>query len=106
MCWRAPTREMLLRPGPGQRLILRDAVLTSWEPTTLDLSRRPAAIELTVKVEAVRAVVGDDGNAQVGNLTVRCAMVLHWVLELTEIAQTPWRLAESNNPVEAILAAW
>jgi hypothetical protein len=100
----AAAREVLLRPSPGQRLVIRDAVLTSWQPTKLNLSMRPPAIELTVKIEAVRYVVGDDGNPRFGRTKDRSSMVLTWVIELTEIALTPWRLATSDNPAAAILA--
>ena len=37
----AHARTTLLRPRPGTRLVLRDAVLKSWEPTRLELARQP-----------------------------------------------------------------
>jgi hypothetical protein len=94
--------EALLRPGNGSRLIVRDAVMKSWEPTRLDLSRHPPVIELSVDLEAVRYVVGSDGTAAAGNETKAHQMVLTWALELTESAQTPWCLTRSSNPAETI----
>jgi hypothetical protein len=98
-------RAALLRPSGGTRLIVRDAVLKSWEATRLDLSRDPPAIELTLDVEAVRYVVRDNGSHVAGNRTDARGMALTWVLELTLSTRAPWRLATSNNPAEAI-AGW
>ena len=95
-------RAALLRPGPGARLIIRDAVLKSWEPTRLDLVARPPSIELTLEVEAVRYVVEDDGHAVAGNTTDTRRMALTWTLELSDSTRSPWWLATSNNPAEAI----
>lgn len=95
-------RAVLLYPGLDKRMIIRDAVLQSWEPTKLDLSRRPPAIELTLNVEAVRYAETNDGTEQTGNVIDRRQMLLAWCLELTDSARTPWRLAASNNPAEAI----
>jgi hypothetical protein len=95
-------RAALLRPARGIRLIVRDAVLRSWEPTRLDLSRQPAAIEVRLDVEAVRYVVRDDGSALAGNETDAHRMILTWMLELTDSARAPWRLITSNSPAEAI----
>ena len=95
-------RSALLQPGPGMRLVMRDAVLKSWRPTRLDLARRPPAIEVTLDVEAVRYVATDDGRDRVGNESDRRQIVLSWVLELTDTARSPWRLAASNNPAESI----
>lgn len=50
---RADARAALLRPGPGTRLTVRDAVLMSWEPTRLLRSEKPPTIEVQVDVEAV-----------------------------------------------------
>ena len=95
-------RNALLRPGRGTRLIIRDAVLKSWEATSLDLARRPPAIEVTMHVEAVRYVVRNDGTAVAGNQSDAHQMELNWVLELSDSAHDPWRLAMSNNPANAI----
>jgi hypothetical protein len=95
-------REALLRPRPGTRLVMRDAVLKSWEATRLDLARHPAAIEVTLDVEAVRYVVTGNGSHVAGNRTDARRMALTWTLELTDSARAPWRLAASNNPAEAI----
>jgi hypothetical protein len=98
----ADARAALLRPGPGRRFVMRDAVLKSWEPTRLDLSRRPPAIEVMLDVVAARYVETDDGSDRVGNQNDERLMALTWVLELTDSARAPWRLAASNNPAEAI----
>jgi len=81
---------------------MRDAVLKSWEATRLDLARHPAAIEVTLDVEAVRYVVTGNGSHVAGNRTDARRMALTWTLELTDSARAPWRLATSNNPAEAI----
>lgn len=93
---------VLLRPGPGWRLFLRDAVLTSWEPTGLQLSRRPPAIEIELRVDAVRFVATDDDDRRFGNETERRGILLTWLLELSDSATTPWRLATSTNPADEI----
>ncbi len=98
----ADARAALLRPGPRKRLVMRDGVLRSWEPTRLDLSRRPPAIEVRLDVEAVRYVVTEGGSFRVGNQTDARRMDLAWVLELTDSALHPWRLTASNSPAEAI----
>lgn len=98
----ADARAALLRPGPGKRLIMRDAVLKSWKPTRLDLSRRPPVIEVTLDVEAVRYVMTDKGRRYAGNETDVRRMALTWTPELIDSARAPWRLAISNNPAEAI----
>jgi hypothetical protein len=95
-------RAALLRPSPGTRLVMRDAVLKSWEPTKLDLSRQPPAIEVTLVVEAVRYVVTTKGRPRAGNQADARRMNLTWILELTDSEQAPWHLAISNNPAEAI----
>ena len=95
-------RTVLLRPSAGTRLIVRDVVLKSWEPTRLDLSRQPPAIAVTLDVEAIRYVVRDGGGSVAGNETDRRRMTLAWTLELTASARAPWRLAASNSPAEAI----
>jgi hypothetical protein len=95
-------RQALLRPGPGRRLIVRDAVLKSWEATRLHLAQHPPAIEVTLDDEAVRCVVRDDGIAVAGNQTGPRRMALMWILELTDSAQAPWRLATANSPAAAI----
>ena len=95
-------RAALLRPGPGARLFVRDAVLKSWEATRLDLSRQPPGIEVALDVEAVRWLVSDDGSARAGNSMDPHRMALTWTLELTGSARVPWRLATSNNPAEAV----
>jgi hypothetical protein len=95
-------REALLRPRPGTRLVVRDAVLKSWEATKLDLSLHPPAIEVTLDVEAVRYVVRGNGSHVAGNRTDARRMALTWVLELTDSERAPWRLATSNSPAEAI----
>jgi hypothetical protein len=80
----ADRREALLRPSPGTRLVVRDAVLKSWEATRLDLSRDPPAIEVTLDLEAVRCVVRDNGSPVAGNRTDARQMALTWILELTD----------------------
>ena len=98
-------RAALLRPGHGTRLIVRDAVLKSWEPTRLELAHQPPAIEVALNVEAVRYVVANDGSHRAGNQADPRQMDLAWTLERTDSAQVPWRLTRSNNPAEAI-AGW
>jgi hypothetical protein len=98
----AEARAALLRPSRGTRLVVRDAVLKSWETTGLDLSRRPPAIEVSLNVEAVRYVVSDNGSPVAGNHTDARKMELKWTLELTDSVESPWRLVTSNNPAEAI----
>ena len=101
----AKARAALLRPSARTRLMVHDAVLKSWEPTTLDLARRPPAIELKLDVEAVRYVVGNDGRYRGGNETDPRRMDLRWTLQLTDSARTPWRLAISNNPA-GVIPGW
>lgn len=93
-------RATLLGPGTRSRLVVRDAVLKSWEAKALLLSRRPPAIELALTVEAVRYAVSDDGTYWGGSEPHR--MDLSWTLELTDSAKTPWRLAISSNSAEAV----
>ena len=50
----AQARRTLLRPRHDTRLTVRDAVLKSWAPTSLELTRKPPAIEVMLDVEAVR----------------------------------------------------
>jgi hypothetical protein len=92
----------LLRPGRGYRLVVRDAVLKSWEPTKLELSRKPPAIELSIDVEAVRFITKTNGSHCAGNIKERHVMNLSWVLELTDSVRTPWRLTKSSDPAQAI----
>jgi len=101
----ANARTALLHPDGSTRLILRDAVLRSWKPTRLDLSRRPPSIEVALEVDAIRYVVTSGGSYRGGEDTGVKRMDLTWTLELTEEAQSPWRLADCNNPAEAI-AGW
>jgi hypothetical protein len=98
----ADARAALLRPRPGTRLVIRDAVLKSWSPTRLDLSQRRPAIEVTLEVDAVRYAVTDKGRHCAGNDTDVRRMVLEWTLELIDSARAPWHLAISNCPAEAI----
>jgi hypothetical protein len=106
----APLRERasaqattsLLRPLRGTRLIVRDAVLRSWEPTRLHLARKPPAIEVALDVEAVRYVVSVGGRHLAGEETAPRQIALTWILELTGPAEAPWLLASSNNPAEEI----
>lgn len=92
----------LLRPAAGRRLIIRDAVMKSWEPTRLELRERPPQIHVCVEVEAVRYLVTDEGTQCAGNSTERRQIVLIWTLELTDETRTPWRLVNSNNPAHGI----
>jgi hypothetical protein len=98
----ARARTTLLRPRRGTRLIIRDAVLKSWQPTRLDLTRKPLTIEVALDVEAVRYVITDGGSHLAGEATEPRRMGLTWVLELTGPRGIPWRLAGSNSPAEAI----
>ncbi len=95
-------RRTLLRPRQGTCLVMRDAVLKSWAPTSLELTRKPPAVVVALDVEAVRYVVTDGGAHLAGEEAEPRHMSLTWVLELTGTTQTPWRLASSNNPAEAI----
>jgi hypothetical protein len=95
-------RAALLRPSPGRRLVVRDAVMKSWQATRLDLSRRPPTVEVSLDVEAVRYVVNDAGTHVAGNRTDARPIALTWLLELAEGSAVPWRLVASNNPAEAI----
>lgn len=95
-------RTALLRPRHGTRMIVRDAVLKSWETTRLDLARDLPAVEVTLNVEAIRYVVSDNGTALAGSDTVVHEMELMWMLELTDSPQVPWHLVASNIPAEAI----
>jgi hypothetical protein len=98
----AQARRTLLRPRQGVRLIMRDAVLKSWQPTRLEMTRKPPAIEVALDVGAVRYVVTDSGSHLAGEETDPRPMGLTWILELSGSSQTPWRLASSNNPAESI----
>jgi hypothetical protein len=98
----AQARSALLRPAPGARLLMRDAILKSWEPTRVDVSQQPIVLEVNLDVEGVRYVVNDDGRRVAGNTKDPRRMNLAWTLELTDSAQTPWRLLTSNAPAEEI----
>ncbi len=98
-------REALLRPRQGQRLIVRDVVLKSWQPTKLNLAQVPPTIELDVSTEAVRYVVNDVGRPLDGNPTMAQPVPLHWMLELTDSPEHPWRLATSDVAARSI-ATW
>jgi hypothetical protein len=98
----AQARTTLLRPRHGTRLMMRDAVLKSWAPTSLALTRKPPAIEVMLNVEAVRFVVTDVGSHLAGENTESRRMRLTWVLELSGPIEAPWRLASSTNPAEEI----
>lgn len=88
----------LLYPAADRRLIIRDAVLKSWEPMRLELSQRPPTIVVNVVVEACRYVVSDDGIRRAGNDDVRREISLTWTLQLTDATDAPWRLVKSSNP--------
>jgi hypothetical protein len=92
----------LLHPSGDKRLMMRDAVLKSWEPTRLDLSRQPAAVEVALAMDAIRYVVTAGRDYLAGNADQPHHMALTWVLELADSAKAPWRLATSNNPAEQI----
>jgi hypothetical protein len=98
----AAARAALLRPDNGSRMVLRDAVLKSWEPTRLDLLRQPPAVEVTLEVEAVRYVVRGGDGAITGSVTDAHRMNLIWTFELTDSTESPWRLISSTNPAESI----
>jgi hypothetical protein len=93
---------VLLHPGPGLHMVMRDAVLKSWEATHLELARRQPAIAVNLTVEAVRYVSTDDGHERFGNDSDRRNMSLTWTLELTDTPRTPWRLAATDNPATPI----
>jgi hypothetical protein len=93
---------VLLHPGPGLHMVMRDAVLKSWEATHLELARRPPAIAVNLTVEAVRYVSTDDGHERFGNDSDRRNMSLTWTLALTDTPRTPWRLAATDNPATPI----
>jgi hypothetical protein len=95
-------RASLLHPSNDKRLIVRDAVLKSWEPTRLELPRQPPAVEVALTVDAIRYVATADGDYLAGNAEDHHSMALTWLLELADAAQTPWRLAASNNPAKDI----
>jgi hypothetical protein len=98
----AEARAALLGPSRGTRLVVRDAVLKSWETTRIDLSPHAPTIEVSLDVQAVRYVARDNGSAVAGNHTDARPVDLKWTLELTATAEFPWRLVTSNNPAEAI----
>lgn len=91
-------RVALLGSGPRPQAIVRQAVLKSWEPKALLLTRMPPEIELVLTIEAIRYVLASDGAFLGGREPRR--MELEWTLELTDSATTPWRLAASSNPVD------
>lgn len=101
----ALARTALLRPVSGVRLVVRDLVLKSWEPTRLDLKRQPPSVELTLTIEGARHVVRDTGVSVVGNSKDRRRMTLTWIIELTASAKNPWQLVWSNTPA-ASLPGW
>jgi hypothetical protein len=92
----------LLRPAPGKRLIIRDAVLKSWEPIRLELASQPPMIVVMAEIEAIRYVVTDDGAHRAGNDNEPRQIVLIWTLELTDDTRTPWRLLSTTNPAQGI----
>jgi hypothetical protein len=92
----------LLAPAADIRFILRDATLRSWEPTGLHLSRQPPAIDIQVKIDAVRFGQTNDGRRRIGNDTERREIALTWTLELTGPTSTPWRLSASTNPARTV----
>jgi hypothetical protein len=95
-------RASLLHPEGDKRLIVRDAVLKSWEPTGLALSRSPPAVDVALAVDAIRYVATAEGDYLAGNAQRSHHIALTWVLELADSAQTPWRLATSSNPAKDI----
>ncbi|HEV2361051.1 MAG TPA: hypothetical protein VGS21_05070, partial [Acidimicrobiales bacterium] len=97
---------VLLRPRRYMRLIIRDAVLKSWEPKRLVLDRRHPLVHAAITVDAVRYLVAEDGRRQAGNADDPHQMTLIWTLELTDSQETPWRLVASSNPAELIPGAW
>jgi hypothetical protein len=92
----------LLQPGPGKRMVIRDATLTSWEPVRLELSEQPPMIVTRVEIKAERYVVTDDGAHRAGNDNERRDIILIWKLELTDNNRAPWRLVSSSNPAQGI----
>jgi hypothetical protein len=94
--------KTLLEPGAGKRLVVRDAVLRSWEPMQLELARRPPAIAVALTVDAIRFVTTTGGRYVAGRADEPRPMALTWALELTDTAQKPWHLVESNSPADAI----
>jgi hypothetical protein len=93
---------VLLRPGPGMRMVIRDATLKSWEPIRLELSSQPPLIVVSVEIEAVRYLVADDGTPRSGNDHEPRQIVLIWTLELTDAIRSPWRLRSSTNPAHGL----
>ena len=98
----AGARDALLRPGPHARLLVRDAVLVSWEPIRLRLVDHPPSVDIALDVRAVRFVVDDQGSRVAGNAGEPHDMALNWVLELTDLPAIPWRLTRSSSPAMAV----
>jgi len=98
----AEARAALLQPGPGARMVICDAVLQSWEPTRLEISQRPYAIEVTLHVDAVRYVVSGSGEHLAGSDRESHKMLLKWTLQLTDSSRVPWKLVVSSSPADAI----
>jgi hypothetical protein len=92
----------LLRPGPGKRMIIRDATLKSWEPVRLELSAHPPLIAVWLEVHAFRYVASDDGAPRAGTDNEPRRIALTWRLELTDNVRAPWRLVSSTNPAAGI----
>lgn len=92
----------LLRPSPGMRLLMRDSVLKSWQPTHLGLSDQPPTITVRIEIEAIRYLVSDDGLHRAGNDAEPRPIVMTWTMELSGPAKAPWQLAASSNPAEAV----
>jgi hypothetical protein len=95
-------RSTLLRPRLGERFIMRDPVLKSWEACRLHLARHPPAVEVKVEIEAVRYLEATDGGRCVGNVTDPRHLSMVWLLELTGSPMTPWRLAATSSPALAL----
>jgi hypothetical protein len=87
----------------GNRLVLRDAEVEGWEPTSVLLSSRPARVEIRVTVSAVRYMIASLSGAHVGgSVEIRHEMPLEWTLALSTSSTRPWRLMHTSNPAKEI----
>lgn len=94
--------EVSTKHGPA-RLILQDAVLQTWTPTTIRADDARIAIEVTLTVTAVRYVIAPSTGARLaGSNDARHEITLNWTLKLTDQPRMPWRLTASDRPGASI----
>jgi hypothetical protein len=95
--------QLLVAPTPGERLVLRDARIETWEPRALVLSTTPPKLEINLTVSAVRYLVIKPTRRHVGgSVDARHEITLTWTLVLRTSASSPWRLIHTTSPAASL----